>query len=204
MGKIKTEGRVTLEFEPDLYEISVTVRAEGKTSGAAVTAGKQQTETLLQTLQDKLQIKPEQISAENENVSAAYNTGDYIFSRELLLKISADNHVREALTELLAEMQAVSYDVRAKLADEGRQKQAALDAAVQSAREKADRLAAAMHCRVTSFDEIYTDGMGMNDSLRPVMACAAPRMKNLAAELQNPKIRIDGEVTVIWLTEPLA
>ena len=39
MGKIKTEGRVTLEFDPDLYEISVTVRAEGKTSGAAVTAG---------------------------------------------------------------------------------------------------------------------------------------------------------------------
>ena len=33
MGKIKTEGRVTLEFEPDLYDISITVHAEEKTSG---------------------------------------------------------------------------------------------------------------------------------------------------------------------------
>ena len=63
MGKIKTEGRVTLEFELDFYEISITVRAEGKTSGAAVTAGKKQTEQLLQVLQDELGIKPEQISA---------------------------------------------------------------------------------------------------------------------------------------------
>ncbi|MBR5363611.1 MAG: SIMPL domain-containing protein [Oscillospiraceae bacterium] len=201
MGKIKTEGRVTLEFEPDLYEISVTVRAEGETSGAAVTAGKKQTEMLLQYLRIQLDILPEQLTAESENVSVPYRDEKYIFSRELLLKIPADNHVREALTEMLSEMQAVSYDIRPKLADESRQKQAALDAAVQNAREKAERLAAAMHSRVTSFDEICTDGMGMQDGVRSAAACAAPRMKNLAADLQNPKIKITGEVTVVWLTE---
>ena len=203
MGKIKTEGRVTLEFEPDLYEISVTVRAEGKTSGAAVTAGKKQTEALLQALQDALQIRPEQISAESEGVSVRYNQDCYDFSRTLLLRIPAENPVRESVTGLLAEMNDVSYSVDARLANENRQKQTALDAAVQCAREKAEHLAESMQCKVTGFEEICSGSMGFNECRDLMCAGAAPRMaKSLAADLQNPKIKITGEVTVVWLTEP--
>lgn len=204
MGKIKTEGRVTLEFDPDLYEISITVRAEGKTSGAAVTAGKKQTETLLQSLQDSLQIKPEQISAESEEISIPYSGECYVYQRELMLKIPADNKVRETVTGMLADMDDVSYSVNAELADKNKQKQTVLDAAVQCAREKAEHLAGSMQCKVSGFEEIVSDGIGSN-SMRDAVPClGAPRMaKSMAADLQNPKIKISGEVTVIWLTEPL-
>lgn len=130
MGKIKTEGRVTLEFDPDLYEIHISVSAEGKTSGAAATAGKKQTESLLQALLDKLQIRPEQISAESENTEMPHSYGqnvpdDYRYTRSLLLRIPAENVLREAVTALLAEMDSAAYSVDAKLADESKQQQTA-------------------------------------------------------------------------------
>ena len=202
MGKIKTEGCVTLEFEPDFYEISITVRAEAKTSGAAVTAGKKQTEMLLQALQDELGIQPEQLSAESEQVSVSYNTGNYFFSRDILLTIPADNHVREAVTKLLAEMNEINYNIQAKLTNESKQKQIALDVAVQQAREKAEHLAASMHCKVTAFDELCTDGTSFDENADAVPAYGSiPKECSFAADLQNPKIKITGEVTVVWLTE---
>ena len=211
MGKIKTEGRVTLEFDPDLYELHISVSAEGKTSGAAVTAGKKQTESLLQTLLDKLQIRPEQISAESENTEMPRSYGqnvpdDYRYTRSLLLKIPAENVLREAVTALLAEMDCVTYSVEAKLADESKQQQAALDAAVQCAKEKAERTAHSLGCRVSGFEEICTDGMRFSEcgDAAAVFGAAPRAAKNLAADLNNPKIKISGEVTVVWLTEPLA
>ena len=204
MGKIKTEGRVTLEFDPDLYEIAVSVRAEGKTSGAAVTAGKKQTEQLLESLQDTLHIKPEQITAEAEDVSVPYNQECYQYSRTLMLKIPADNRLREAVTGLLSEMDHVTYSIGAKLADESKYQQAALDAAVEHARNKAEHLAAPMHCRVAGFEEICTDGMSFDACRDTVAAGAGLRMaKSLAADLQNPKIKSSGSVSIVWLTEPL-
>ena len=209
MGKIKTEGRVTLEFEPDLYEISITVYAEGKTSGAAITAGKKQTEALLQALQDNLQIKPEQISAEDESASAPNpyqdSRNDYRFSRTLLLTVPADNQLREAVTDLLADTDAVTYTVMPKLEDESVQKQTVMLSAVQLAKSKAEQIAASLCSRVTGFDEICTDGLRLSEEcFDSVPACGALRaMKNLAENLQNPKIKIDGDVTVTWLTEPI-
>lgn len=39
----------------------------------------------------------------------------------------------------------------------------------------------------------------------PLRSLGVPRAaKKLAADLQNPKIKISGEVTVVWLTEPFA
>lgn len=204
MGKIKTEGRVTLEFEPDLYEISITVRTAGKTSGMAVDSGKNQTEMLMQLLCVSMDIQPEQLTAESEEVSVPYRDEDYVYSRTLLLKIPADNRMRESVTKLISEMNDVSYNVQARISDESKKQQAALDAAVQAAKEKAERLAASMHCRITGFDEICTDGTHFNACADTEMFCGdLPKARNMAAELQNPKIPVTGTVTVVWLTEPL-
>ena len=207
MGKIKTEGRVTLEFEPDLYEISITVNADGKTSGEALISGKAQTESLLQALQDTLQIQPEQLTAESESLSERRSyqsdTADYDFSRNLLLTIPADNHLREAVTDMLAEMNTVMYSVNPVLADENAKKQQALDAAVQCAKDKAEKTAASLHCKVTGFEEICTDGTGASNEFRMFACadCAPAAAKGRAADLQNPKMKVSAEVTVVWLTE---
>lgn len=210
MGKIKTEGRVTLEFEPDIYEITITVRAEGKTSGAAVTAGKKQTEQLLQSLQDKLQIKSEQLSAEREAVDKPTHydqkESDYHFSRTLCLKIPADNKLRESVTDMLAEMDDVTYMITEKLSNENNQKQTALDTAIRIAREKAERIANSLQCEIVGFENILTDGASniQDEDEEPVRGIVAPSCyKKKAASLKNPKIQITGEVTVVWLTEPL-
>lgn len=211
MGKIKTEGRVTLEFEPDLYEISITVRAEGKTSGAAVTAGKKQTETLLQSLQENLQIKPEQLLAEREALekpSCSDNkTISFQYSRTLCLTIPADNQLREAVTAQLSKMDDVTYIINVQLADENTKKQIALDAAIQKAKEKAEHMAESLGCKVIGFEEMFTDN---TESRRMEFKKSEINRKYggfgscpLAAELQNPKIKIAGSVIVIWLTEPL-
>ena len=117
MGKIKTEGRAKLEFEPDLYEIEITVSAEGKTSGAAVTRGKKQTETLLQRLEDSFRVKPEQLMTKGETVSKSYNQDCYHYSRRLMWIMPADNHLREAVTGMFAEMDDIAYSIEARLSD---------------------------------------------------------------------------------------
>ncbi len=212
MGKITTEGSVRLEFDPDFYQISVTVYAERESSGAAITAGKAQTETLLQALKTDLQIEPSQITAEAETVGKSRfderkNKEYFSYSRNLLLRIPANNHVREAVTDLLAKTDSVTYTVSVKLNDEEQQKQAALDAAVQCAKAKAEEIAAALQCKVSGFDEILTNGAHRMQHMKlRTMADRGWAAKNisLSEELQNPKIPITGEVTVVWLTEPLA
>lgn len=53
--------------------------------------------------------------------------------------------------------------------------------------------------------KIKTEGCVTLECCDPLRSLGAPRAaKNLAADLQNPKIKISGEVTVVWLTEPLA
>lgn len=211
MGKIKTEGYVNLEFDPDYYEIAVTVSTESESSGGAITEGKKKTEALLHALQNNLQLTPDSITADSETVCKSRfneqrNQFDYEYMRSLLLRFPADNHVREAVTDLFAKTDCVTYNVSAKLNDENHQKQIALEAAVQCAREKAEEIAAALHCRVCGFEEIRTDGA--SDFRRTILCAmadgAVPAANSLAADLQNPKIPINGEVSVVWLTEPLA
>ena len=213
MGKIKTEGRVTLEFEPDLYEILIIVRTESKSSGEAVTAGKQQTEQLLQAFQDELGIKPEQISAESEeieNTTKGYGENSeelFRFSRKLCLHIPANNTLRERVTDLLAKMDNTSYRINALLSDEATQKSKVLEHAVQCAKKKADQMASSLNSKVIGFEEISTDGkttkteMYDNFSLSELDLFKAKKLSDL---LNNPKITISGEVTVVWLTEPLS
>ena len=209
MGKIKTEGRATLEFEPDLYEIKVTVKAEGKTSGAAVTAGKKQTEQLLRSLQDELHIKPKQLSAEREALEKCSRPDNknivFQYNRTLCLNIPADNQLREAVTGLLAKMDDATYIINVKLADEETKKQIALDAAIKNAKEKANRMAESLGSRVVGFEEMFSDNtegkcmeikkIRLNRKYGGFGSCP------LSAELQNPKIPISGEVIVVWLTE---
>lgn len=211
MGIIKTAGRAELEFDPDIYDISITIKAVGKTSGMAVTAGKKQTEQLLQSLQDELQIKPEQLLAERENVDKPSRhenqEADYRFFRTLCLKIPADNRLREAVTDLLAEMDDVTYMITERLSAENEQKQMAIDAAVQCARGKAEQLALSLGTKVTGFEEIITEGtqsISQNNKKIHEEYCFSDSVlerKSRAAELKNPKIKISGEVTVTWLTE---
>ena len=204
MGKIKTEGRATLEFEPDLYEIEITVSAEGKTSGAAVTTGKKQVETLLQRLEDRFHVKSEQLMTRGEDVSKSYNSDCYKYSRRLMWVIPADNHFREAVTGMFAEMDDVAYSVEARLSDETQPNQMALDAALQNARQKAEQVAASMNCQVTEYEEICTDGIRPSgEMIRSLAKSVTVGDVNRASELQKPKIEIKGVVVVTWLTEPL-
>ena len=100
MGKIKTEGRVTLEFDAELYEISVTVRTEGETSGAAVTAGRQQTEALLAAFRDYGVSRRGSflIGDRMSDVDAALNAGipGYLFTGSNLLDFVRQILARQA------------------------------------------------------------------------------------------------------------
>ena len=202
MGKIRTEGRAVLEFEPDLYEIEITISAEGKTSGAAVTTGKKQTETLLQRLEDRFQVKPEQLMTKEENVSKSYNSDCYKYSRRLMWVMPADNHLREAVTSMFSEMDDVAYSIEARLTDERQPNQMALEAALQNARHKAEQVAASMNCQVTAYEEICTDGIKPSgEQVFSLAKSVTVDDVNRASELQKPKIKIRGVVTVVWLTE---
>lgn len=208
MGKIKTKGSASLAFEPDLFAIGITVQTEEKTSGAAISAGKKQTEYLLQILSKNLNIEPEQISAENEEVSIPYQKECYSYSRRLLLKIPANNDLRELITDLLADMDNVTYSVGALLTGENEKKQIVMDAAIQNAKLKAEKMAASLESKIIGFEQIYTDG-DIDDfecppNVKQSRSCSSLKSKSLASQLKNPKIELEGEVTVIWLTEPLA
>jgi uncharacterized protein YggE len=105
-------------------------------------------------------------------------------------------------------MDAVTYMITERLSDENKQKKAALDAAIKYAKQKAEQMADTLGSKVIGFEEIFTDGTNsrrnaadMYDNLSDTFSVCAKR--SYAADLQKPKIKISGEVTVVWLTEPL-
>lgn len=206
MGKIKMGGNATMEFEPDYYEFHITVSVISGTSGDAVSKGRYHTEEIIRLLQDKMGIDVKTITLKDEKTNALYNRKDgYQFEKEFYFQYKANNHTTESVVALLEQMSDVEYDINFKLENESEKEQLVMSAAVNNAKEKAEKLATALGSHITGFEEIryeFNDELSDNVFYGCVCACADEGVpKSLASDLKNPKIEISKSVEIIWTTD---
>lgn len=205
MGRIRMGGNATMEFEPDYCEFHITVSAVGETSGKAITNGKKVTEDILTLLHDKTGIDIKTVTLKKEQTREAYSSRKdqkYVFEKEFYFCCKADNHITETITDLLTDMNDISYHTEYKLENISEKEQSAISVAVNNSREKAEKLAIALNSKITGFEEIRcdTNSENMYETEKFALACAG-NARSLASELQNKKIEISKSVDIIWITE---
>lgn len=196
-----------MAFEPDYCKFYITVSANGETTGEAVIRGKKITEEILSLLNDKIGIDIKTITLKNEHTAEQYSSQkgiSYIFEKKFYFCCKADNHITEAITDLITDINGISYHIEYKLKNIHEKEQSVISEAVNDSREKAEKLARALNCKIKGFEEIncsadrFRDAYEFSDILKPL--CDNGK-KSLATELQNKKIEISKTVEIMWLTD---
>ncbi len=202
MGTMKTRGHAKLEFEAEIFTIRIEIRAAARSSGAAITAGKKQTEYFLQTMLDRMEIAPEAFIMENYSVRQSHgDQPQYRFSRTISTKVNADPAFAERMTELMEEMSDVEFDMDYSLADMSEKEQLVLQNAVTDARAKADMLASALGQRIIG---VHSVNYGFPDCPAPdgrILRCAAVPPDSLASRLHKPIETISKDIEIEWEME---
>lgn len=206
MGKIKMGGNATMEFAPDYYEFYIEVSVISGTSGNAVAKGRTRTEEILRQLRDKLGIDIKNVILKDEKTKSLYNRKDgYEFEKSFYFRYEPSNRMTENIVSLLENMSDVEYEIKFGLENESEKEQLVLSAAVNDAKEKAEKIASSLGSHINGFKEIAYE---FNDSYygadMDFMCCyeeeeSAP--ETLAADLKNPKIEISKTVEIVWLTD---
>ena len=206
MGKIKVKGSAKMKFQAELLEMNFTIQGSGKSSGTAIADGKKKVEQLLSTMQEKLNIPPENFRLENDAVSENYNRNSYTFTKSISVSVKADLAILEQLTDLVSEIPDTSYSTNFKLDTVSQKEKTVIQMAFEDARQKADMIAFCSGQTVTSVDEInyeYHAFTEEEEMQRFAVACGAVSEK-LASKLSLPEQEISKEVNVIFLIEPKA
>ena len=206
MGKIKMGGSAVMEFEPDYCEFHITVSIQKDTSSEALSRGRQRVEEILQLLTEKAGLKIGDITLgnENNNFSNYSNKKHYTYSKSFYFKYKTDNKFTDTVVKLLAKIDNMEYDIKFKFNDESEKDQIVMMAAVADAREKAEKLAAAMGTKINGYKEIMYE---FNNYSAVAVCCREAERSpenfsdTLAAQMGNHKIEISKSVDVIWLTE---
>lgn len=209
MGKIKMGGSAVMEFEPDFCEFHITVSITKDTSSEAVIKGRQRVEEVLHLLTEKVGLQIENVTLKNENTqfSSYSNKKYYRYSKSFYFRYQADNKLTDIVVKTLETIDDIEYDVKFKLADETEKNQIVMSAAVDNARQKAEKLANALGTKINGFEEIRYEFHDEFDEevIRYKFCCgsvpAALAEDSLAAKMGSPKIEISKSVDVVWLTE---
>ena len=206
MGKIKMGGSAVMEFEPDYCEFHITVSIQKDTSSEALSRGRQRVEEILQLLTEKAGLKIGDIilDSESNDFSDYSDEKYYTYTKSFYFKYKADNKFTDTVVKLLEKVEDAEYEINFKLANESEKDQIVMMAAVADAREKAEKLAAAMGTKINGYKEIMYEFK--NYSTVAVCCCEAEKSSEnfsdtLAAQMGNHKIEISKSVDVIWLTE---
>ena len=193
MSTIKVKGEASSEYTVDCFKITFSVNAVLKTSGEAVEMGKKRTEQLLQTMNDELGIKPEDLVFNDERVAhSAYQKEEYSYHKSMVLRI-----------ELMGNMSDIGYNIEAELSDEDEKAKIVLKSAIEDSRHKAELIASALGKKLVGAEEVnyeYTSDRSQF-SAEPYRGGASPVMENLASRLKNPVKTIKKSVDIIWNVE---
>ncbi len=158
MGKIKMGGSAVMEFEPDYCEFHITVSVQKDTSSEAVTKGRQRVEQILQLLTQKAGIKIEDIILESEeNDFLNYSDEKYYrYKKYFYFTYKANNKITDVITQLLEKIDDTEYSLSFKFENESEKEQIVMMAAVNNAKNKAEKLAAAFDTKIIGFKEIVS------------------------------------------------
>lgn len=194
-----------MEFEPDYYEFHITVSVISGTSGTAVAKGRSRTEEILRQLRDKLGFDIKNVILKDERTTSAYNRKDgFGFQKSFYFRYEPNNRITENIVSLLENMSDVEYDIKFKLENESEKEQLVLSAAVNDAKEKAEKIAVSLGSHINGFKEIiyeFNDKLNKDIYLGCIACASCDAPETLAADLKNPKIKISKTVEIVWLTD---
>lgn len=199
-------GNATMEFAPDYYEFYIEVSVISGTSGNAVAKGRTRTEEILRQLRDKLGIDIKNVILKDEKTKSLYNRKDgYEFEKSFYFRYEPSNRMTENIVSLLENMSDVEYEIKFGLENESEKEQLVLSAAVNDAKEKAEKIASSLGSHINGFEEIkykfndkISDDVFISDILQPLNEDTT---KTLSSDLKNPKIEISKTVEIVWLTD---
>lgn len=206
MGKIKMGGSAVMEFEPDYCEFTITVSAKNKNSNDAIEKGQHITEEVLQKLNENLDIKPDMFMLSDESNLVPYKEDYYEYEKEFFIRYQADNHITDAIVNILSSITNVSYKIEFKLSNIAEKNKIVMNTAINDSKNKAKQLAESLGNKITGFEEIRYQYKDDQSEIAQSHKLGIPNDKvfrtgHLSSNMQTAKIEICESVDVIWLTD---
>lgn len=197
-------GSAAVEFEPDYYRFCIKIEPTAETAEKAVTVGKRITENLLAELENRLNIRSEDVIAGEEGTTY-YNEADdaetFEFSRKLYITVDADHGITESITDIIKGFECVYYSIKPLISNRSEKEKLVINSAVEDSRSRAEMLISSLGCNITGFEEIEYN---YRDSYSPSVCHKIGDVKrsvSKASRLANEKIIINKDVSVVWLTD---
>lgn len=205
MGTLRVRGTAECRFPADIFTVHIEVLASGETSGAAIAAGKEQTELLLSRMQERLGLQPDSFRLQDESVRQTYGEKPcYQFTKGISAEIAADLAALERMTELLGTLSETEYHISYALSDLAGKEQQVLRSAVEDSRRRAEMIAAAVGQKICGIEDVNCEYAGGNDLCtdRMLAKCEGAVLRNgLADRLMKPEQTVSKEVQIVWRTE---
>lgn len=200
MGKIKMSGYAKMEFEPDFYKFCIKIELIAKTSNEAITEGKKITENLLTELENKLDIKPEDVIAHSEGTTycnVENETEPFEFNRELNIIVNADHGITETITDIIKNFNNIDYRIEPILSNRSEKERLVINTAVEDSRNRAEMLISSLDCNIVGFEEIEYNCRDSYEQSVCHKIGSVKRTVSKSARLANEKIVIKKDVTAI-------
>ncbi|MCR5306375.1 MAG: SIMPL domain-containing protein [Oscillospiraceae bacterium] len=205
MGTIRVRGFAERRFPAERFTVCMEIRANGTTSGEAITAGKQQTEEMLGRMLEQLQLKPECFMMQNEAVRQIYGEQPrYQYTKSISVEIAADLAAVSQMTAMLETLSDTEYHIDYALSDLAEKEREVLRLAVEDSRRRAELIASAVGQKLCGIEDVQCEYAGCEEMMRDaaVPKCAAAGCVNgLAERLRTPEQTVSKDVQIVWKTE---
>jgi uncharacterized protein YggE len=202
MSRLSVTGTAEMEFPVDIFEITVTIRANAPSSGEVIQSGKKKTEQFLALMREKLSIAPDNFQLASDSVNEDYSSrNSYNYTKRITLAMNANLSALSKLTSLLEELSNVEYDIAFYLSDESDKEKQVIDAAISNSREKAEMIASSLGKKIQGIEEIRFEQPSDARYRTFAKAACADGCNSLETLLKIPTRTINKTIYIDWIMD---
>ncbi|MCR5166182.1 MAG: SIMPL domain-containing protein [Oscillospiraceae bacterium] len=207
MSTMKVRGEAKYDFAVDQFTITFKIKATLQSSGEAIESGKKRTEQFLQTMNDELDLKPNDFIIDNFSVKQGYSASKYTYEKTIMLKMCSNLKAVEKIAVLMESMSDIEYAVAFEISDEPEKEQIVLQSAINDSKSKAEMIASSLGKKIIGIEDVnyeYTTGELNYDYSGERYLCkkiSVDDENDLASQLKNPVKSIKKAINIIWIME---
>ncbi|SFB92955.1 SIMPL domain-containing protein [Ruminococcus albus] len=207
MSTMKVRGEAKYDFAVDQFTITFKIKAALQSSGEAIESGKKRTEQFLQTMNDELNLKPNDFIIGDFSVKQGYSASKYTYEKNIMLKICSNLKAVEKIAILMESMSDIEYEVAFEISDEPEKEQIVLQSAINDSKSKAEMIASSLGKKIIGIEDVnyeYTTGERNYDYSGERNLCKSicvDDVNDLASQLKDPVKNIRKAINIIWIME---
>jgi len=217
MGKIMVTTKIERKIDPDRCRISLTVRAEEKTSQKAAVACRERCEKLLSKL-NAVGFPPENIELADDRIAETTDyqthTVNYYSKRTLRLDTAADVRIVNVLRGIIEdEKDDAELSTSYYLSNEDELRKELLNEAITASRAKAELFAASANAKVIGVHTANLDGTEEifdipddeddedddSEDFCEMVSLFHKEKNNLSDKLKPSSVCLKVEIKIVWL-----